>query len=238
MSAAAAMSNDLAILSLHLSTLIEAHSPCYSGNSRKREALKESNTGYYEELRSRLDMVLAFTEHDCFFMLAYFLVDEERTERLTLNMTSTKDKSLILFRMLNDLLRRLSKTEVITGLYGTLWDGPDSKNLLVNGVEKDTKDTDVEMTNADEKNDTTPEEVKKEDFLSDFLVATNCILSTTFVCTSITFRVIRKAVDTVLPVISEATKKERAMMGSKVIGAGLKRKPDDNSTSSTGSGAD
>ncbi|GJJ11787.1 hypothetical protein Clacol_006025 [Clathrus columnatus] len=319
MSAAAAMSNDLAILSSHLSTLIEARSVSQNDlgplvsyaiqetqdgrslDTRKAqwesllknevfclaategEALKESNTGYYEELRSRLDMVLAFTEHDvCDVSFPFSILEdlletqtvsscwhifswmEERTERLIVNMTSTKGKSLILLRMLNDLLRRLSKTGKNTmlcgrilnflgdvfplgersgvnlrGDYGTLWDGPGSKNLLVNGVEKkDTKDADVVMANADEKNATTPEEAKKEDFYQTFWSLQTAFSRPPLFSRALPFESFRKAVDTVLPVISEATKKERAMMGSKVIGAGLKRKRDDNSTSSTGSGAD
>lgn len=50
------------------------------------------------------------------------------------------------------------------------------------------------------------------------------------------FESFRKGVDTVLPVISEATKKERAMMGSKAVGGGLKRKRDEPEGNGNGNG--
>ncbi|GJJ11785.1 hypothetical protein Clacol_006023 [Clathrus columnatus] len=208
-------------------------------------ALEEPDMGYHEELRSRLDMVLAFTEHDiCDVSFPFsiledlletqtvsscwpiFLWMEERTERLTVNMTSTKGKLHILLRMLNDFLRRLSKACKNTMLWKDI-ELPRrcfsiNKNLLGNGVEKkDTKDADVEMANADEKNAATLEET--EEGFQTFWSLQTAFSRPPLFARALPFESFRKAVDTVLPAISEATKKERAMMGSKVIGAGLKR---------------
>lgn len=104
-------------------------------------------------------------------------------------MSSTKSKPLILLRMLNDLLRRLSKTGKNTmfcgrilnflsgvfplgersgvnlrGDYGTLWDGPGSKNHLNGSEKKRDQDNDVEMENGEKR--ASSEEAKKEGSVS------------------------------------------------------------------------
>lgn len=89
----------------------------------------EPDAAYYEALCDKLDVVLAFTEHEACeqtFVLSVlqdlletqtvascshiFSWIESRSARLTEGMVPQKGKALLLLRTLNDLLRRLSKT--------------------------------------------------------------------------------------------------------------------------------
>jgi THO complex subunit 1 len=90
--------------------------------------LKNPVTTYYDDLTSRLDLVLALTSKDACdqifpFNVLYDLLEtqtiascshifswiELRADRLTTGMIPQKGKALVLLRTLNDLLRRLSK---------------------------------------------------------------------------------------------------------------------------------
>ncbi|TFY78462.1 hypothetical protein EWM64_g5550 [Hericium alpestre] len=95
---------------------------------KEGKALDDPETTYYDEIMDRLDLVLTFTEQDateqtfpftalqdlletqtipsCSHIFSWI---EARTDRLTEGMVPQKGKALILLRMLNDLLRRLSK---------------------------------------------------------------------------------------------------------------------------------
>ncbi|KAF8505115.1 THO complex subunit 1 transcription elongation factor-domain-containing protein [Hysterangium stoloniferum] len=311
------MSKDLAILSSHLSTLLEARSvsqqerdpfvayaiqetrddrsldtrraqweyllknEVFKLAATEGEALKESEIRYFDELKSRLDLVLAFTEHDmcdssfpfsvledllegqtiesCWHIFSWI---EERTERLTTNMIPAKGKSLVLLRTLNDLLRRLSKTGKNTmfcgrilnffssvfslgersgvnlrGDYGPQWEGdvlPKKAKQKENVKEKEkekekegSQDVVVEGQENDQKaKRAASEEAKKEEFYQTFWWLQLPYSRPPLFAHSISVDEFKDAVNTVLLVISEATKKERAMMGSKSVSGALKRKRD------------
>ncbi|KAF8577019.1 hypothetical protein K439DRAFT_1418542 [Ramaria rubella] len=316
------MSNDLAILSSHLSTLLEARSVSQqeldplvayaiaetqqdgrSQDTRRAQweyllknevfklaategdELQEPAPRYFDELKSRLDLVLAFTEHDvcdasfpfsvledlletqtvasCWHIFSWI---EERTERLTTNMIPAKGKSLVLLRTLNDLLRRLSKTGKNTmfcgriliflssvfslgersgvnlrGDYGPQWDSvvPKAKEVPPEAPAdiKQNEDEDVKMEGPEKEGETQSSEVKmklppsekteeekKEDFYQTFWSLQLPFSRPPLFAHMISFESFKDSVNAVLPVIAEATKKERAMMGSKVVTGNLKRK--------------
>ncbi|EIN12840.1 hypothetical protein PUNSTDRAFT_97766 [Punctularia strigosozonata HHB-11173 SS5] len=96
--------------------------------SNEGGALDDPDTTYYDQLRDMLDVVLTFTEQDACdptfpFTTLQDLIEthtiascshlfswiESRANRLTAGMVPQKGKALVLLRMLNDLLRRLSK---------------------------------------------------------------------------------------------------------------------------------
>ncbi|KAL0951887.1 hypothetical protein HGRIS_008544 [Hohenbuehelia grisea] len=102
-------------------------------------ALKNEDDSYYNRLRDRLDLILTFTEHDAcdqvfpFNVLQDLLETqtisscshifswlESRSPRLIKDMIPQKGKALNLLRMLNDLLRRLSKTGAATTFCGRI----------------------------------------------------------------------------------------------------------------------
>ncbi|OCB88986.1 hypothetical protein A7U60_g3793 [Sanghuangporus baumii] len=99
----------------------------------------EPDASYYNTLCDRLDIILAFTEHDACdsaFVLAVlqdlletqtvascshiFSWIEKRAARLTVGMVPQKTKALLLLRTLNDLLRRVSKTGNTTTFCGRI----------------------------------------------------------------------------------------------------------------------
>lgn len=101
--------------------------------------MKDASTRYYDELSTRLDLVLSFTEQDACeqifpFNVLYDLLEtqtiascshvfswiERRADRLTAGMVPQKGKALVLLRTLNDLLRRLSKTGSTTLFCGRI----------------------------------------------------------------------------------------------------------------------
>jgi hypothetical protein len=174
---------------------------------------------------------------------------ESSAARLTKDMVPQKGKALILLRTLNDLLRRLSKMGSTTifcgriltflsgvfplgersgvnlrGEYGPMWEG-------VKDVEKKEHG---EAANGPE--DSQKMEVdggKKESADKDGFYTTFWSLQLSFSRPPLfafpnTFGEFKDAVDKVLPVIKEATTKERAMMGNRSAASGassnLKRK--------------
>ncbi|KAG2149407.1 hypothetical protein BD769DRAFT_1624094 [Suillus cothurnatus] len=216
-------------------------------------ALNCDSTLYYDGLRDRLDLVLTFTEHDVCETTFPFTVLQDLLEtqtitscsqifswiessaaRLTKDMVPQKGKALILLRTLNDLLRRLSKMgsttifcgRILTFLreYGPMWEG-------VKDVEKKEH---VETVKGPE--DSQKMEVdggKKESTDKDGFYTTFWSLQLPFSRPPLfafpnTFGEFKDAVDKVLPVIKEATTKERAMMGNRGAASGassnLKRK--------------
>ncbi|KAF8511906.1 THO complex subunit 1 transcription elongation factor-domain-containing protein [Hysterangium stoloniferum] len=286
------MSKDLDILSSHLSTLLEARSVSQQEldpfvayaiqETRDDRSLdtRRAQWEYFDELKSRLDLVLAFTEHDMcdssfpFSVLEdllegktiescwhIFLWIEERTERLTTNMIPAKGKSLVLLRTLNDLLRRLSKTGNNTmfcgrilnflssvfslgersgvnlrGDYGPQWEGdvlPKKAKQKENVKEKEKEKEGSQDVVVEEgalrrgiffpfHSQTSP----PPEFYQTFWWLQLPYSRPPLFAHSISVDEFKDAVNTVLPVISEATKKERAMMGSKSVSGALKRKRD------------
>ncbi|KAG0703685.1 THO complex subunit 1 transcription elongation factor-domain-containing protein [Suillus ampliporus] len=179
---------------------------------------------------------------------------ESSAARLTKEMVPQKGKALILLRTLNDLLRRLSKMGSTTifcgriltflsgvfplgersgvnlrGEYGPMWEG-------VKDMEK--RDEDVTMEAAKGPEDSQKMEVDggkkesadtkdKDGFYTTFWSLQLPFSRPPLFAIPNTFGEFKDAVDKVLPVIKEATTKERAMMGNRgASGAssGLKRK--------------
>ncbi|KAF7792534.1 hypothetical protein EIP86_003575 [Pleurotus ostreatoroseus] len=171
---------------------------------------------------------------------------ETRADRLTKGMVPQKGKSLVLLRALNDLLRRLSKMGSTTlfcgriltflsqvfplgersgvnlrGEFGPAWDGPGISKLTQGGdvvmgdTEKST-DAPADAMQVDEpKNEEGTKHVDEKQSRKDAFIQ------------QVTFASFKEAVNKVLPVIREATAKERALMGSKANLSGstsLKRK--------------
>ncbi|KXN88950.1 THO complex subunit 1 [Leucoagaricus sp. SymC.cos] len=253
------------------------------------EALKREDSGYYDELKVRLDLVLTFTEQDACEQTFPFIVLQDLLEtqtinscshifswieshasRLTEGMVPQKGKALILLRTLNDLLRRLSKSGSTTvfcgriltflsgvfplgersgvnlrGEYGTTWEDV--------WFPKQGMDDDVQMTDTqDQLNRGEGQELamqvdsgedakkaptlraptdKKEDFYNTFWHLQVPFSKPPTFANKESLPELKDAVNRVLPVIKEATAKERAMMGSR-IGAGVgsnKRKRDPES---------
>ncbi|KAJ7610875.1 THO complex subunit 1 transcription elongation factor-domain-containing protein [Roridomyces roridus] len=227
-------------------------------------ALKADSSLYYSQLRDLLDVVLAFTEQEACEQTLPFLVlqdlletqtiascshifswIEERASRLTEGLVPEKGKALILLRTLNDLLRRLSKmgsTTIFCGRILTFLSGvfPLCERSGVNlrgeygptweGVKAPVENAqDVAMEEEEEKDkmqvDEEPKKAEPEDTKADFY--------NTFWSLQLPFS--KPPLFAVIPVIKEATAKERAMMGSRAVGAvSLKRKrePDAEENSS------
>ncbi|KAJ3512273.1 hypothetical protein NLJ89_g3610 [Agrocybe chaxingu] len=249
-------------------------------------ALKHDESKYYDALRDKLDLALAFTEQDAceqtfpFTVLQDLLETqtiascshifswiEARATRLTEGMVPQKGKALILLRTLNDLLRRLSKTGTTTifcgriltflsgvfplgersgvnlrGEYGPTWEG-------VQFAPKTKKDNDRDMKidepsapeskeepsgddkmQVDATKPLTPQE-KKEEFYNTFWSLQLYFSKPPIFANKGSFTDFREAVNKVMPIIKEATAKERAMMGSRGgANAGIlkrKREPDE-----------
>ncbi|KAF7969000.1 hypothetical protein HWV62_28664 [Athelia sp. TMB] len=164
---------------------------------------------------------------------------ELRAPRLTEGMVPQKGKALILLRTLNDLLRRLSKMGSTTifcgriltflsgvfplgersgvnlrGEYGPTWEGvedkQESESMSIPGIkEKDSGDADkMEVDEVKVEGDKKPSQGEDGSTKS-----------------AGTFMEFKESVNKALPVIREATTKERAMMGSRSAGSsGIKRK--------------
>lgn len=214
------------------------------------KAVKENGQKYYAELQDLLDLVLTFTEQNAVDQSFPFVVLQElletqtiascshiftwlesRAPRLTNDMEPQKGKALVLLRTLNDLLRRISKMGSNTvfcgrilmflsgvfplgersgvnlrGEYGPMWEG--------------VKDTEDKM-DVDEKAGLK----EKQEFYNTFW-SLQLPFSRPSVLTSLNvFTEFKDSVNKVLPVIKEATAKERAMMGKASTGlSSLKRK--------------
>ncbi|KAI1791959.1 UDP-glucose 4-epimerase [Ganoderma leucocontextum] len=187
---------------------------------------------------------------------------EERAESLTEGMIPQKGKALVLLRTLNDLLRRLSNTGATTmfcgriltflsrvfplgersgvnlrGEYGPTWGGPGTKpnasEKLEEGGETDKDRMDVDTTKEEQAANAAEKRRKeKEDFYHTFWWMQLPFSRPPLFAEPATFPAFKEAVNKVLPVIKEATAKDRALMGSKANGiptapAGpLKRKRD------------
>ncbi|EPQ59967.1 hypothetical protein GLOTRDRAFT_118437 [Gloeophyllum trabeum ATCC 11539] len=168
---------------------------------------------------------------------------EERADRLTKDMVPQKAKALILLRALNDLLRRLSKmgnTTVFCGRiltflsgifplgersgvnlrgdYGPMWDGPGLKK----DQQPETKEEEREgvAPPAEDKMQVDEPEARKQeeqsvDFYSLFWSLQRPFSRPPLFVNPETLPSFKSAVEKVLPVIKEATSKERAMMGSR-----------------------
>ncbi|KAH9884633.1 UDP-glucose 4-epimerase [Cubamyces lactineus] len=185
---------------------------------------------------------------------------ELRADRLTAGMIPQKGKALVLLRTLNDLLRRLSKMGSTTmfcgriltflsrvfplgersgvnlrGEYGPMWEGPGAK-----GLEKKDEDAKMEVDEAAEEQaarDAERKRKEKEDFYYTFWSLQLPFSRPPLFAEPQTFPAFKEAVDKVLPVIKEATAKERALMGNKsssgsgAASGSLKRKRESGSNS-------
>ncbi|KAH9949329.1 UDP-glucose 4-epimerase [Amylocystis lapponica] len=187
---------------------------------------------------------------------------EERTDRLIEGMVPQKGKALVLLRTLNDLLRRLSKKGATTlfcgriltflsrvfplgersgvnlrGEYGPVWDGPglkDREEREKEGAGAGEEDKmQVDDAKADTEESVAAKRRERKEGISTTLSGRQLPFSRpTFFVDPATFPAFKEAVNKVLPVIKEATAKERALMGSKTLGGSagssgsLKRKRD------------
>ncbi|KAF8347064.1 THO complex subunit 1 transcription elongation factor-domain-containing protein [Amanita rubescens] len=188
---------------------------------------------------------------------------ECRAARLTEGMVPQKGKALVLLRTLNDLLRRLSKMGSTTifcgriltflsdvfplgersgvnlrGEYGPTWEG------VVDLTKGEKKEENEKRGLAEEKTKSDDESNKmqvdssssKEEFYQTFWSLQLPFSKPTIFVKKDALSEFREAVDKVLPVIKEATAKERAMMGSRAgpSSSTLKRKrePEVEETSS------
>ncbi|KAJ4471875.1 THO complex subunit 1 transcription elongation factor-domain-containing protein [Lentinula edodes] len=141
--------------------------------------------------------------------------------RLTSGMQPQKGKALVLLRMLNDLLRRLSKAggetigfsgRILTYLSQVFPLGERS-GVNLRGEYGPT----WEMPVRDSEEKGTTENPEKDDFYSTFWSIQLPFSKPSVFATPnppMTFAQFQDAVDRVLPVIKEATAKERAMMGA------------------------
>ncbi|KAJ3876352.1 THO complex subunit 1 transcription elongation factor-domain-containing protein [Lentinula edodes] len=141
--------------------------------------------------------------------------------RLTSGMQPQKGKALVLLRMLNDLLRRLSKAggetigfsgRILTYLSQVFPLGERS-GVNLRGEYGPT----WEMPVRDSEEKETTENAEKDDFYSTFWSIQLPFSKPSVFATPnppMTFAQFQDAVDRVLPVIKEATAKERAMMGA------------------------
>ncbi|KAE9406932.1 hypothetical protein BT96DRAFT_933839 [Gymnopus androsaceus JB14] len=182
-------------------------------------ALGANDEGYYNKLESWLDLALVFTELSftdpsyTFTLLSELLETqtipscskifdwvEERKERLIVGMIPQKGKALVCLRMLNDLLRRLSKAEretvlfsgrILTFLSQVFPLGERSGVNLRDSFYQTFWSLQLPFS-------------KPPVFASPLLAPPQ----------GWTFAQFQDAVDKVLPVIKEATAKERAMMGA------------------------
>ncbi|KAG7452092.1 UDP-glucose 4-epimerase [Guyanagaster necrorhizus] len=244
------------------------------------EALKEDPVGYYAQLQTWLDLVLTFSELEIcdptftFIVLQDLLETqtitscshifswiESRAPRLTEGMVPQKGKSLFLLRMLNDLLRRLSKMGSTTmfcgriltflsgafplsersgvnlrGEYGPTWEGVKDmtkgeeygeKKKADKETKNEKQDEDDKMQAEDDKPALTTQPGNADNFYQTFWSLQQPFSKPPLFSDPSTFPVFKESVDKVLPVLKEATAKERVMMGSRAGSGGsgsLKRK--------------
>ncbi|KAH0591368.1 hypothetical protein H2248_001446 [Termitomyces sp. 'cryptogamus'] len=209
------------------------------------------------------DLLETQTIASCSHIFAWI---EARAARLTVDLKPQKGKALILLRSLNDLLRRLSKTGATTvfcgriltflsgvfplgersgvnlrGEYGPVWEGvgePGRKRARTSFGE-DGADGDTMQVDAQEEKKTaqTPSE-KKEEFYDTFWGLQLPFSKPPLFAKPETFPQFKESVNKVLPVIKEATAKERAMMGSRAnastaIALKRKREPENDEINST-----
>nr|GAT59847.1 UDP-glucose epimerase [Mycena chlorophos] len=168
---------------------------------------------------------------------------ELRANRLTEGLVPQKGKALVLLRTLNDLLRRLSKTGKTTifcgriltllsgvfplgersgvnlrGEYGPTWDVvriSTEQDVIMEDVKKESE---MEIDEPKKSPPTTPID-KKEDFYNTFWALQLPFSKPPLFAQPGTFDEFQAGVSKVMPVIKEATAKERAMMGSRAGGS-------------------
>ncbi|KAI0275419.1 THO complex subunit 1 transcription elongation factor-domain-containing protein [Gloeopeniophorella convolvens] len=188
---------------------------------------------------------------------------EARAARLTANMVPQKGKALVLLRTLNDLLRRLSKMgsntifcgRILTflsgvfplgersgvnlrGEYGSTWESVKFPHEAEEKMEVEAEAKPEEVMAVDE----TPvekakqtEAEKKEDLYNTFWSLQLPFSKPSLFAAPQTFNEFQEAVNKALPVIKEATVKERALTGSRSVMTGaaaanpLKRKRETDS---------
>ncbi|KAF4611518.1 hypothetical protein D9613_004115 [Agrocybe pediades] len=170
---------------------------------------------------------------------------ETRADKLTEGMVPQKGKALVLLRTLNDLLRRLSKVGSTTifcgriltflsgvfalgersgvnlrGEYGPTWEGVQRPDKM--RVDEEPSGANAESTAESDKMDVDNAKTsvaqnaeKKEDFYDVFWSLQLPFSKPPLFAKPETFGQFKEAVGRVLPVIKEATAKERAMMGSR-----------------------
>ncbi|KAH9983882.1 hypothetical protein BJV77DRAFT_1062321 [Russula vinacea] len=197
---------------------------------KEGKALSDPDTTYYDELEDKLELVLTFTEQDVCeqafpFAILQDLLEmqtisscshifswiESRASRLTVGMVPQKGKALVLLRTLNDLLRRLSKMgsntifcgRILTFLSGVFPLGERS-GVNLRGEYGPMWDT---VQFLAKKSSGREYDEKKEAHPSLF-------------ASPQTFGEFQEAVNKVLPVIKEATVKERALTGSRTVMTG------------------
>ncbi|KAI0652734.1 UDP-glucose 4-epimerase [Trametes meyenii] len=164
---------------------------------------------------------------------------ELRADRLTAGMIPQKGKALVLLRTLNDLLRRLSKMGATTmfcgriltflsrvfplgersgvnlrGEYGPVWEGPGAKGH----ERKDEEESKMEVDETKEEHvmrDAEKKRKEKEDFFYTFWSLQLPFSRPPLFSEPQRLPAFKEAVNKVLPVIKEATAKERALMGNK-----------------------
>ncbi|KAF9532095.1 THO complex subunit 1 transcription elongation factor-domain-containing protein [Crepidotus variabilis] len=186
---------------------------------------------------------------------------ESRAQRLTQGMVPQKGKALILLRTLNDLLRRLSKMGSTTifcgriltflsgvfplgersgvnlrGEYGPTWEGVqlvDKSKLL--SSESGMKVDELDPNAGPDENKMQVDSKQSDNFYNTFWSLQLPFSKPPVFANKDVFKEFQDAVTNILPVIKEATAKEKAMMGSRsgAHGVALKRKrePDEESNS-------
>ncbi|KAG6849396.1 hypothetical protein H0H93_008842, partial [Arthromyces matolae] len=228
------------------------------------KALKENKDAYYDKLKFLQDLLETQTIASCSHIFAWI---EARTVRLTVDLKPQKGKALILLRSLNDLLRRLSKTGATTvfcgriltflsgvfplgersgvnlrGEYGPVWEGvvelgKKSSKSSPDAEEAPSGDA-MEVDVSNEKKASQAIAEKKEEFYNTFWGLQLPFSKPSLFANAETFLQFKESVNKVLPVIKEATAKERLMMGSRANSTTLpalkrKREPEVEELNST-----
>ncbi|KAG6899825.1 hypothetical protein C0993_006526 [Termitomyces sp. T159_Od127] len=209
------------------------------------------------------DLLETQTIASCSHIFAWI---EARAARLTVDLKPQKGKALILLRSLNDLLRRLSKTGATTvfcgriltflsgvfplgersgvnlrGEFGPVWEGvgePGRKRARISLGEEGTNGDAMQVDTSEEKKAAQTQAEKKEEFYNTFWGLQLPFSKPPLFAKPETFPQFKDSVNKVIPVIKEATAKERAMMGSRAnasTGTVLKRKrePESDDINST-----
>ncbi|TRM61628.1 THO complex subunit 1 transcription elongation factor-domain-containing protein [Schizophyllum amplum] len=261
---------------------------CLKLAATEAQALKDPETDYYERLQLRLDIALAFFEldaweHSSFYGIIYDVLEthtaascsvvfdwlQARASRVLSGITPKN--GLVLLRMLNALLKRLSKTGAtefcgrimtylssafpmsdksgvnLRGEYGPVWEGvlePPVQEEAVAEAKEEKEDEDVKMEDTDHQKQSEPERKEDNAMQVDADASKSAQLSKektdlyqTFWSLQLPFSrpplfgtgpemmtKFRESVNKILPVIKEATAKERAMMGSRSGASSAKRK--------------
>lgn len=165
---------------------------------------------------------------------------ESSASRLTKDMVPQKGKALILLRTLNDLLRRLSKMGSTTifcgriltflsgvfplgersgvnlrGEYGPMWEGVKDVEKKHEDVETVKGPEESQKMEVDSGKKESADAKDKDGFYTTFWSLQLPFSRPPLFAFPNTFGEFKDAVDKVLPVIKEATTKERAMMGNR-----------------------